>query len=138
MDTYITIRPHHLLCIPGYKGQAYSKEHENTWDKLSKAVNEYPNINMKIVSGKISERDYLCKGCPYNSQNKAYCNNKVLNFLDEKVKKIANIKDNKIYSYSYLLERLKNVLDPQKHKELCGDCGWRLVGLCEDTFKKIH
>lgn len=133
MEHHITIRPHHFLCLPGYKGYGYSKEHANSWDRLSQSLAQYPNMKLKIVKG----RDTLCEKCPNNGESGVNCNENFLKKLDEKVKKLLGLDEKKIYRYDEILDKLKDLLDPKKHAELCGDCGWREYGLCKDTFKKV-
>lgn len=133
MKNHITLRPHHFLCLPGYKGLAYNKAHASSWDALSKALKEYPNMKVKIVEGK----DTLCKKCPNNGENGVSCNENFLKLLDIKVKTLAKLENNFIYKYDEVLDKIKKILNPKKHLELCGDCHWRDYGLCKDTFKKL-
>lgn len=130
---HILMRPHHLLCLPGYVGFGYSKEHANSWDMISHLVASNSKIKIKVVEG----RDTLCFKCPSNEESNTNCNEAFIKNLDEKVKNLLNIENNQFYIYSELAEKLKKILNPQKHEELCGDCGWRTkFGLCIDTFKK--
>ena len=126
------MRPHHLLCLPGYKGISYSKEHANNWDRISKLILQYPEIRIKIISG----QDTLCKKCPNSAEKNVSCNEKWIKLLDEKVKSLVGLVDNKIYTYKELSSKVKDILNPTKHKSLCGDCQWRIYGLCKDTFSK--
>ena len=32
----IALRPHHFLCLPGYKGYNYNQAQVNSWDIISK------------------------------------------------------------------------------------------------------
>lgn len=127
-----TIRCHHWLCLPGYKGYSYNAEHANNWDKLSQLFIQNPNTKVKIVEGK----DTLCLKCPNNGESGNKCDEDFLKKLDEKVKNLIGLETGKIYNYNQVLTRLKELLNPEKHKELCGECEWRHFGLCQDTFKK--
>lgn len=132
MKNYIEMRPHHLLCLPGYKGYGYDKKHANSWDRVSASLKEYPDMRVKIVSGK----DTLCTSCPNDGSNGTTCNAKGLKTLDDKVKTLCDIKDNVVYRFNELMDKVKSVMTPNKHKELCGDCLWWNQGLCHDTFQK--
>lgn len=132
MENCINLRAHHLLCLPGYKGNAYSKTHSNSWDEVSVALKTNPDMQVKIIEGK----DTLCKKCPNDGSNGSKCNEKTLNIVDEKVKQILDLKDNVIYKFSELTDKLKAVMTPEKHKEFCGSCQWRAKGFCNDTFEK--
>ncbi len=130
MKKYIELRAHHLLCLPGYKGHAYSKEHINSWGRVSESLKYYPQTPVKIVSG----RDILCTTCPNNETAEIRCNEKFLKLLDEKVKSILNLSENITYNYNELQKALKATMTKEKHEALCGDCNWRIYGLCKDTF----
>lgn len=126
---HILMRPHHFLCLPGYVGLGYSKEHANSWDMISKLLPRHPDMKVRIVENE----DTLCFKCPSNGK----CDNSFVKKLDEKVKNLLNIENNQFYIYKELAEKLKEILNPQKHEELCENCGWRTkFGLCKDTFKK--
>lgn len=133
MNNFITMRPHHFLCLPGYKGISYNSEHATSWDKISKSLAQYPNMRVKITL----KQDTLCKKCPNNAENKASCAEHWVKALDKKVNNLLNLEENKIYRYNEILQRVQKILNPHKHKNLCGDCEWRTYGLCKDTFKKI-
>ena len=108
------------------------KKHSNSWDRVSKSLKEYPDMRVKIVSGK----DTLCTTCPNDGSKGTTCNGKRLKILDDQVKNLINIKDNVIYRFNDLMAKVREVMTPEKHKELCGSCQWRSKGLCNDTFQK--
>lgn len=132
MKNYIELRAHHLLCLPGYKGHAYSKNHANSWERVAKSLKQYPDMRVKIVTG----RDTLCTTCPNNEKSENRCNEKLLALLDEKVKSILTLTENVTYKYNELHKSLKEIMTKEKHEVLCGDCHWRTYGLCKDTFEK--
>lgn len=129
----ILMRPHHFLCLPGYKGHSYNKEHATSWDTLSKLIASNPNIKVRIVEGE----DTLCLKCPNSKKIGGTCDEKTVKEIDEKVKYFLNLENNTLYIFKEIVEKARKLLDPQKHEQLCGDCEWRTkFGLCKDTFKK--
>ena len=105
MKNYIEMRPHHLLCLPGYKGYGYDKKHSNSWDRVSKSLKEYPDMRVKIVSGK----DTLCTTCPNDGSKGSTCNGKRLKILDDQVKNLINMKDNVIYRFNDLMAKVERL-----------------------------
>lgn len=128
----ILIRPHHFLCLPGYVGKGYDEAHTNSWDRISQLVEKQPDLKVIIVEG----RDTLCFNCPNNGQGSLICNEDFVSALDKKVKELLELKTHQIYNYRELLKKLRGLINPQKHKELCGRCFWRGQGLCKDTFER--
>lgn len=123
------LRSHHLLCLPGYKGLNYNETAKTSWDNFSKMMKENPKLKIKIVDGP----DSLCLNCPKKGVN---CTEESVKRLDEKVKTLLNLKTGGVYFYKALNKKLKDLLDPKKHEKICGDCFWRIYGLCKDTFQK--
>lgn len=133
MGKIIEIRAHHFMCLPGYKGYNYGDKIKNNWDNVSRLIKEYPETPVKIINGP----DTLCIDCPHNAENKNTCKKGFVNNLDETVKKLLGIKVSEVYTYAELDKKIHELLDPQKHAEICGDCMWRAYGLCKDTFEKV-
>ena len=48
----IALRPHHFLCLPGYKGYNYNQAQVNSWDIISKQLKDNPDTDILIKSGK--------------------------------------------------------------------------------------
>lgn len=132
MKNYIEWRPHHWMCMKGYIGISYNKKHANTWDRVYKLLKQYPDTKVKLTMAE----DTLCKNCPNNATASGNCNSNFVQKLDKKVRSLLNLKEGGIYHYNKISEKLSEILTPQKHEAICGDCSWREVGLCKDTFKK--
>ena len=129
----ITLRPHHFLCLQGYKGQNYSKTQANSWSKISQKLEQNPDADILIAGSS----DDLCKKCPALLKNeKSRCIEQSVNQLDSKVAEILDITKGEIYKYSEILEKIKKVFTKEKHEQLCSDCAWWIKGLCRDSFKK--
>ena len=127
----IALRPHHFLCLPGYKGYNYNKEQVSSWDTISKQLNENPDTDILILGSK----DDLCKKCPNDGvQSKATCLEKNVSALDKKVQDLLGLVTGQVYKYSNILKKLHEVMTPEKHAELCSGCAWWKKGLCHDTF----
>ena len=129
MIKVLKFRPHHLVCLPGYKGANYDQSSKNSWDMLSKEIKENPNLKIKIVNGP----DSLCLNCPKKGAN---CAEASVEKIDMAVKKILKLRLGGVYVYKEINDKLKGLLNPKKHATLCGDCFWRTLGFCKDTFKK--
>lgn len=44
------------------------------------------------------------------------------------------LKTGLVLTWAQLMERVNFIMNPQNHKELCGNCEWRKTGMCEHTF----
>lgn len=124
---YINLRPHHFLCIPGYKGYGYSREFEVNMEKVIKSLNQ--GVNAKVTL----ENDDICKFC-LNPQNNV-CSNHFTQNIDLKVMNILGLKEGEFVDFQEKLDVLKTVLTPKIHKEICGECIWMKKGFCSDTFE---
>ncbi len=128
----IGLRPHHFLCLPGYKGYNYNAAQKTSWDIISKQLRDNPDTDIVILSGK----DDLCKKCPNDGTGTAICRDDSVNQLDEKVKNLIGIVTGQKYKFSEIMRRMAWVMTPEVHKELCSTCTWWRKGLCHDTFER--
>ena len=84
----ISLRPHHFLCLQGYKGLNYSKSQANSWSKISKQLEKHPDVDILIIDGS----DDLCKKCPAILQSKkSRCINETVKNLDKNVSDILGL-----------------------------------------------
>lgn len=132
MKNYIEWRPHHWMCMKGYVGRGYRNPHTNIWDRVSKLLKRHPDIKVKLTMS----ADTLCTSCPNHPKLHGVCESDYIKSLDEKVRSLLNLKEGVIYKYNEILKKLSEILNPEKHFEICGKCSWRTKGLCKDTFKK--
>lgn len=129
----ISLRPHHFLCLQGYKGLNYSKSQANSWSKISKQLGKHPDTDILIIDGS----DDLCKECPAILQEKkSRCINETVKKLDKNVADILGLVKGQIYKYSDILDKIKMNFTKEKHEQLCSDCAWWRKGLCRDSFDK--
>lgn len=127
----IGLRPHHFLCLPGYKGYNYNQAQKTSWDIISKQLRDNPDTDIVILSGK----DDLCKKCPNDGTGTAVCRDNSVNELDKKVQNLIGLVTGQKYKFSEIMRRMAWVMTPEMHKELCSTCTWWRKGLCHDTFE---
>ena len=65
----IILRPHHFLCLKGYKGYNYNQAQIGVWDRVAAILKNTPNSNVIIGEGK----DTLCSKCPANKGHFLTC-----------------------------------------------------------------
>ena len=129
----IKLRPHHFLCLQGYKGYNYSSGQVGVWDKVAGILREKPGTVIRITSGK----DSLCQTCPAAKNMSSHfftCIEKNIKELDNKIKKILGLKTGENVRYSTIVKTMKERISSQKHEELCSRCFWWQKGLCRDSF----
>ena len=129
----IALRPHHFLCLKGYKGQNYNKLQIINWNNISQMLERNPQTDIMIIEGK----DELCRECSCEiSKGFSYCKDKFVEQIDKQVAQILDIKPNETYKYSEIQKRLEEKINPQIHKQICELCSWWKKGLCRDSFSK--
>ena len=94
----IKIRYHHLMCIPRYRGNGYSKEFCKNMERIKESLK---NNNYMLVDC----CDDICRVCPNHINGK--CAD------DEKVKKYDALVQDKLSRNEKLLP-----------KEICSNCCW--------------
>ena len=133
----IILRPHHFLCLKGYKGFNYSTKQVENWDSVVNVLLKNPDTDIFIASGK----DSLCRTCPLSSgatKRLMQCLEQNIQELDDKIRILLGIEAGKKYRYSDVVEIMNQKVTKEKHQELCSKCLWWRKGLCQDSFEKSH
>ncbi len=131
----IKLRPHHFLCLQGYKGYNYNSSQVGVWDRVASVLKDKPSTVILVKKGK----DSLCLTCPMSnkSQNGLFsCIEKNISELDKKVKSILGLKFGDKKRYSTVVKIMHEKINPKTHEELCSRCYWWQKGLCQDSFTK--
>lgn len=128
----ISLRPHHFLCLQGYKGLNYSENQVKVWNKIFTQLSKNPETDVFVISC----NDDLCKNCPAILQkNKAQCLDDNVKKLDKIIADKLGITAGKTYKYNDIAARIKTTITQQIHENLCSGCAWWKKGLCRDSFK---
>ncbi|WP_167956480.1 DUF1284 domain-containing protein [Anaerosporobacter faecicola] len=125
------LRPHHGLCIQFYQGKGYSKEFTDYMTSFVKQIQQEPQKKIKLHANV----DFLCNHCPHNIANhevhQCRSQEKVTRY-DLLVLKYCHLEKDQVLTISDFLDSVKkNILEPGKHKEICGDCEW--YSLCSGS-----
>jgi hypothetical protein len=80
--------------------------------------------------------DSLCKTCTHSQSNNGTCDRAFVQELDKKIKDFLKLKEDKVYKFKALKDKLFKMMTPQIHEDFCSNCGWWKKGLCHDTFEK--
>lgn len=119
LDTFPSVRPHHMLCLQFFEGKGYSEEFvENMMRVKQRLEQENPMVN--IVEG----IDDICVNCPN-------CNGK-------KCKDEESVQEHDLRVYAQVREEIgncaswkeisnviqKNIIGPEKVREVCVRCQW--------------
>ena len=129
----ISLRPHHLLCLKGYKGLNYNQSQVRNWSEISSKLKENPDIDILIVSG----RDDLCENCPaILPEYRILCKEFIVNNLDKNIQAMLGLVTGQVYKYKELIENLEKNMNYERHKKFCETCAWWKKGLCQDSFQK--
>lgn len=127
----VSLRPHHLLCLKGYKGYNYDNNHKVNWNLIQNKL-QSSDVDVLVVSG----HDDLCGNCPNkNLLSNKRCNDNGVNKLDEAVKSLIGITFGESYKFEKLVQKLNSKITHQLHEKLCSSCVWWQKGLCRDSFE---
>lgn len=155
MDPYLTLRAHHLLCIPQYQGSGYSKAFCLQMDKVTKTLKE--RRERLVIQ---DAPDVLCAHCPnlvqagsnllHPSEEKSpdelweghgsagkkgfggWCCEKEAEIIRKDRTLLAglSIEAGAAYDAEELREILHSQMTQNLFDEACGDCEWLRRGFC--------
>ena len=127
----LKLRPHHLLCILGFRGLGYS---ERFVENLRKVKDRYfQGENVEIVKG----CDDICIECPF--QSKGMCKlygNGVLE-IDREVAALLKLHFGDKLNSLDLLRRIAKLVDVDDMEKLCKGCPWKRLRYCIEGLLEL-
>ncbi len=123
----IDIRPHHLLCIHGFRGKGYSQEFVESMTSIIKGIKENQAAQLNIIN----HTDAICRKCPNKIDENVCTTQENIASLDSQVVKALELKEG-VYSYTEILEIIKNKLTEEKFETICSKCEWYSLGYCKE------
>jgi len=130
----IYLRPHHLLCMQGFRGKGYSQEFvENMTIIVNKLKND---MNEEIVL--IEKMDDICNFCPKMDKLSLQCETeKHIRELDQSVMNLLEIKYNEKYTMGKIVDILKKAITRSDFNKICENCSWKSLGYCEKGLEDL-
>lgn len=132
-DSRIYLRPHHFMCVHGFKGRGYSPEFvKNFWEVIERLqANE---AEVEVVPG---VKDSICEPCPNN--NGVVCGDEAkINKLDSSYAATLKIKPGDRMHWNQAKQLVaKNVKDEDFEKN-CEPCGWKKLGYCKEALRTLR
>ncbi len=127
----LRLRPHHFLCILGFRGLGYDATFTNN---MKQVVDRYfRGEEVEVVEG----LDDICAKCPHNSTQGCSLFGENVARLDRKVASLLGLHFRERYASRELLERIAEKIDVETFRELCGGCPWRTLGYCEEGLLQL-
>jgi len=118
----ISVRAHHLLCIPRFYHGGYDKKFAGNMKKICMKIRKNPEIKIKIITGK---PDDLCDKCPYLYKKECIQSEKIGKWVisqDKKVAKYLKLTPNSIYKAKDIFNLSVKKVNPKTIKFVCKGC----------------
>ena len=130
----INIRPHHLLCIHGFRGKGYSDDFVKSMTDIVNEIKKNKDIKLNITYG----TDDICCNCPNKiGDNLCIGQEKIIN-LDHGVIEALKLEE-RMYSYAEVAKKINKELTITQFQEICSTCEWYSLGYCkEGLFKRLR
>ncbi|QQE78982.1 DUF1284 domain-containing protein [Alicyclobacillus sp. SO9] len=128
----LTLRGHHLLCLPGYRGMGYSAEYEANMTKIHQLLRREPETEVTLVSGP----DSLCAKFP--SDKTYHCEDNNIYERDANVLSNLNLEPGQKLPWSEIEPRIAKNVVGRDINSLCSTCSWRSYGVCEEGINEIR
>lgn len=129
----VRLRPHHLLCIQGFRGQGYSPTFIANLARLKDMLNELPETMIEIADG----ADDICSFCPHLDRDVCMRPGQRVNELDGRVLERLGIMAGDTGSWADLTTSVRDKIDGDSLKELCHGCSWLDLGFCARGVEQL-
>lgn len=117
METPLRLRPHHGLCIYGFRGRGYSREFTAHMSEVVQKLKDIPTTKIVVTKG----CDDLCRCCPNNKDGQ--CTSKKPEHFDEAVRERAGLTYGETLAWDELCLKTRP-LYLHKLDEICASCEW--------------
>ncbi|MCX7655511.1 MAG: DUF1284 domain-containing protein [Treponemataceae bacterium] len=130
----IILRPHHLLCIPRFRGEGYSPRFV---EHLKGLIDQLVQENQCVIR---LGMDDLCEACPNNHEGRCVSEEKVQQFDNAVIQLLAL--EERLYTSREISALLQHHLTEDRFNGICGSCQWFQMGICkfgvtDKAYKKI-
>lgn len=122
----IRLRPHHLLCIHGFRGQGYSPTFIANFARLKELLDDVPETPVEIAAG----IDDICSFCPHLGEG--YCNRpgQRVGEMDHEILGRLGIATGEHGAWSQFVDSVRQKIYPSALEEICEGCRWVDLGFC--------
>ena len=120
------IRAHHGMCLAFFEGKGYNSAFTKHMAEMKEMLSADPVVRI------IAETDDICSACPNNKEGKCESEGKAAGY-DSQVLSRCHLKEGTELNWKAFEQMiLKNILEPGRRKEICGDCQWDTI--CSKIF----
>ena len=123
----INIRPHHLLCIHGFRGKGYSDEFVESMTSIVHNIKKSKETQLNVVFN----TDTICANCPHKIGENLCTTQEHILTLDNKVTSALDLQE-KSYAYNEIQHLITQKLTPGDFDHICGSCQWYSLGYCKE------
>lgn len=134
VETDVRLRPHHLLCIQGFRGQGYSPNFVANMARIIDRLTTRPDITVRIVSG----ADDVCEACPHLDAGNCGCPDQNVDELDLKVLSKLGFSTGDICPWNSIVDVVHQKIDRDQLNFLCPDCRWNDFDFCANGIDSMQ
>ena len=128
----IPLRPHHLLCLHGFRGLGYS----DAFVANMRQVKERLEADSTIVEVRPAP-DAICTACPH-LHTRPQCTRDGGSDRDRAVAAALGIVPGTVQSWQYWVALVARRMSPALMAEICGDCSWFPLGYCVEGIAALR
>jgi len=122
----ISLRPHHLLCIQGFRGQGYSPSFVANMARLIDRLEADPEQEIQIVTS----ADDVCSSCPHLDAGVCVRPDSKVDEIDGRVLENLKIADGDKLTWSMLLQTIDEKVQSSELDTICDGCRWVDLNYC--------
>lgn len=121
----LTLRGHHLLCLPRFRGQGYSAVFNANMARIAQSLAEEPEQIVCLTD----TFDDICRACPHQSEDGCALDEdgRTVADRDRRILALLNLTVGACVSYAQLSEKLAAVADRALPEKACTGCRWLRV-----------
>ncbi|MBI5166667.1 MAG: DUF1284 domain-containing protein [candidate division NC10 bacterium] len=133
----ISLRGHHILCLPGFRGLGYSAQFVANLSALKEKLERNEGARVELVEGP----DDVCHACPHlnNSrcQKEGPGSEEMIRVRDGATLRMLGLTPGARLPWVVIMEKVRGSLDPADLEQLCRGCPWLSMGYCQEALTRL-
>lgn len=131
----IPLRPHHLLCLLGFRGLGYTDAFTANMAAIAARLRRQGGEEVSLVIR--SRADAICTPCP-ERRGQSCTKAELIAALDRRHAAALGLEEGARLSWGEGLARIRQNIDPGDLEELCQGCRWLPLGLCQSAVAGLR
>ena len=132
----VILRPHHLLCILGFRGKGYSSRFVTEFAQLVSSLEDGEKGDNKSIRI-VGRADRICHACP-NREGHLCEKEGEIKKLDDQHSAALEVSDGSTLTWGDAKKKIKDRISLGVFHQICNGGSWKSLGYCQEALERLR